>query len=238
MFDFLSLFKQKVPEHPSFARNHAFFKSFDQHRPIAEYDYVVVDTELTGLSRRRDEIVSIGAVHIKNLQIMAGHTFYTLVQPEHKIDATDSTVIHRITPQELLAAPKIEDVLPEFIDFCGNALLVGHYIDLDTGFLNKECQRFFKTKIKSPGLDTIRMAQIYTELNWQHHDERFNLNVSYNLTNLSKQYNLPLFPAHNALQDALQTAYLFVFLVKSLQKNGLNTLKDFYTAGQNLQQIF
>lgn len=238
MFDLFSLFKPKIPDHPAFARNHGFFRNFDQHQPIADYDYVVVDTELTGLSRRRDEIVSIGAVHIKNLQIMADQTFYTLVRPEHKIDATDSTVIHRITPQELIEAPKIEEVLPEFVDFCDDALLVGHYIDLDTGFLNKECQRFFKAKIKSPGLDTIRMAQIYTELNWQHHDERFNLNVSYNLTDLSKQYKLPLFPAHNALQDALQTAYLFVYLVKSLQKNGLHTLKDFYTAGQNLQRIF
>jgi DNA polymerase-3 subunit epsilon len=236
MFNILNIFN-KPPEHQAFARNHDFFKHFDQHKPIAEYDYVVVDTELTGLSKRRDEIVSIGAIHIKNLQIIAGHTFYTLIRPEHKIDATDSTIIHRITPQELLQAPKIQEVLPEFIDFCGNALLVGHYIDLDTSFLNKECQRFFKAKLQSPGLDTIRMAQIYTELNWQHHDDRFNLNISYNLTDLSKQYNLPLFPAHNALQDALQTAYLFIYLAKSLKKNGLHTLKDFYTAGQNLQQI-
>ncbi len=237
MFKLLNLFQAKPPEHPAFARNHALFKGFDQHRPIADYDYVVVDTELTGLSRRRDEIVSIGAIHIKNLQIMAGQTFYTLIQPEHKIDATDSTIIHRITPQELLEAPKIEEILPGFVDFCGKALLVGHYIDLDTGFLNKECQRFFKAKLKSPGLDTIRLAQIYTELNWQHHDDRFNFNVSYNLTDLCKQYKLPLFPAHNALQDALQTAYLFIFLVKTLQKSGLHTLKDFYAAGQNLQRI-
>lgn len=238
MFDFLKSLIAARPAHPAFARNHQFFKEFDQHQPIEEYEYVVVDTELTGLSRRRDEIVSIGAVRIKNLQIMAGQTFYTLVRPAHKIDATDSTIIHRITPQELQNAPTIDEVLPDLVDFCGQALFVGHYIDLDTGFLNRECQKFFQAKIKSPGLDTIRLAQIYTELNWQHHDERFNLNVSYNLTDLSKQYHLPLFPAHNALQDALQTAYLFLFLVKSLQSNGLQTLKDFYTAGQNLQQVF
>lgn len=238
MFDLRKLFKPKEPSHPAFARNQALFKDFDQHRPIEEYNYVVVDTELTGLSKRRDEIVSIGAVHIRNLQIMAGETFYTLVRPEHKIDATNSTVIHRITPQELLAAPMIEEVLPELVDFCGDALLVGHYIGLDIDFLNKECRRFYKARITSPGLDTIRLAQIHTEHNWQHHDERFNLNVSYNLTDLSKQYNLPLFPAHNALQDALQTAYLFLFLVKSLQKSGLQTLQDFYAAGQNLRKVF
>lgn len=237
MFNLLNLFKDATPQHPAFAKNHAYFKDFDQHKPLADYNYVVVDTELTGLSRRKDEIVSIGAVHIKNLQIVAGQTFYTLVRPEHKIDATNSTIIHRITPQELLESPKIAEVLPEFVEFCGNALLVGHYINLDTGFLNKECQRFFKTKIKSPGLDTIRMAQIYTESNRQHHNDRFNFNISYNLTDLSRQYNLPLFPAHNALQDAIQTAYLFIFLAKSLQRNGIHTLQDLYIAGQNLQHV-
>ncbi|PLX50246.1 MAG: 3'-5' exonuclease [Desulfobulbaceae bacterium] len=237
MLDLLNIFKKKIPEHPAFARNHQFFRHFDQLRPIEEYDYVVVDTELTGLSKRRDEIVSIGAVHIKNLRIVAGRTFYSLVRPAHKIDATNSTIIHRITPQELQEAPTIDEILPDFVDFCGDALFVGHYIDLDTGFINKECRKFFKTTIKSPGLDTIRLAQIYTELNWQHHDERFNLNVSYNLTDLSRQYNLPLFPAHNALQDAIQTAYLFIFLTKSLQASGLETLQDLYTAGRNLQQI-
>ncbi len=225
------LFRPSPPSHPAFIKNHSHFESIDQNRPIEEYDYVVLDTELTGMNEKKDEIISVGAVLVKNLQIMAGHTFYTLVKPE-KISATEATFIHQITPQELQTAPFIQDVLPDLLDFCGSSFLVGHYIDLDTKFINKAARRHFGSTINNPCLDTLRLAQIHREKIWGRYHEQLNLQVSYNLTDLCKEYKLPLFPAHDALQDALQTAYLFLFLVKTLQKNGLITLKDFYSAGQ------
>ena len=213
-------------------KNHSYFEEIDQNKPIEEYDYVVLDTELTGLNKKNDEIVSIGAVLIKNLQIMAGHTFYSLVKPED-VSVTEATLIHKITPQELMTAPVIEDVLPTLLDFCGRSFLVGHYIDLDTKFINKAAKKHFSATIKNPCLDTLRLAQIYSEKTWGRYHDQHTLHVSYNLTDLCKEYNLPLFSAHDALQDALQTAYLFLFLVKTLQKNGLKTLKDFFKAGQS-----
>ncbi len=233
----LNIFREKPPSHPSFVRNHAFFKDIDQDRPLNEFDFVVLDTELTGLSQRQDEIVSIGAVRISNMHIMAGHTFYSLVKPKTKIDATGATLIHQITPQELLTAPEIATVLPALVDYCGSAFMVGHYIGLDSHFLNKAAKKHFKTTLRTPCLDTMRLAQIYAEKIWGRHNDQYNLQVSYNLTDLCKEYKLPLFPAHNALQDAMQTAYLFVFLVKSLQQQGLITLKDFFRAGQSWNRI-
>ncbi len=237
MLNLLRLFKPRPPDHPSFAQNHSCFANIDQDRPIEEYEYVVLDTELTGLSQKRDEIVSIGAVRIRNLQILAGDIFYTLVKPEG-VCITEATLIHQITPQALENAPLIQDVLPDLLDFCGSSFLVGHYIDLDTKFINKSAKQHFNSIMKSPCLDTLRLAQIYTEkLQGKYHD-RLALQVSYNLTDLCKEYKLPIFPAHDALQDALQTAYLFLFLVKSLQKSGLVTLKDFFCAGQSWNRIF
>lgn len=236
MFNLFRRFQSCPPDHPSFAQNHRHFSNIDQGRPIEDYDYVVLDTELTGLHHKKDEIVSIGAVRIKNLQIMAGHTFYTLVKPE-KICVTEATLIHQITLQDLEAAPLMHDVLPDLVDFCGSSFLVGHYIDLDTHFINKAAKQHFNTTIKNPCLDTLRLAQIFTEkLQGRYHD-RLAVHVSYNLTDLCKEYKLPLFPPHDALQDALQTAYLFLFLVKSLQKSGLVTLKDFFRAGQSWNRL-
>ncbi|MEN8141737.1 MAG: 3'-5' exonuclease [Thermodesulfobacteriota bacterium] len=232
-----NIFRAPPPAHPSFARNHALFKEVDQDRPINDYDFVVVDTELTGLSQRHDEIVAIGAVRISGMHIMAGHTFYTLVKPAVKIDATSATFIHQITPQELAVAPEIAEALPPLVDFCGSAFMVGHYVDLDSRFLNRAAQSHFQTSLRTPCLDTMRLAQIYAERLWGRHNEQYNLQVSYNLTDLCKEYKLPLFPAHNALQDAMQTAYLFVFLVKQLQGQGLVTLKDFFQAGQSWNRI-
>ena len=224
--------------HPVFARNNGYFKKIDQHLPLSEYDFVVFDTELTGLNQRRDEIISIGAVKIRNLNIVAGETFQTLVRPHHITEATEGTFIHRITPQELLSAPRLKKVLPEFIEFCGPSLLIGHYISLDVGFVNQAAKKIFSAKIKNPCLDTMRLAQVYTETCWEQYHDRFNLQVSYNLGDLCKQFDLPVFPEHDALLDALQTAYLFLFLAKKLEQRGLVTLNQLFKAGHSWSRIF
>lgn len=225
--------------HPVFALNHGYFKKkIDHYQPLSAYDFVVFDTELTGLNQRRDEIVSIGAVRIRNLSIVAGETFQTLVRPHTITEATEGTFIHRITPQELLSAPRLKDVLPEFIEFCGSSLLIGHYVSLDVDFVNRAAKKIFNEKINNPCLDTMRLAQIYTESCWEQYHDRFNLQVSFNLADLSKQFDLPVFPEHDALLDALQTAYLFLFLVKKLNQRGLVTLNDLFKAGQSWKRIF
>ncbi len=239
MFDFLKLWQTDKPCHPALIQNHAFFTDFDQANPIEKYEFVVIDTELTGMNKRKDEVVSIGAVKIKNLQIQAGETFYSLVRPpHHKRGATDSTFIHKIRPQDLDDAPDIKTILPDLIEFCGSALFVGHYIGLDTSFLNKAAKKHYSCAIHSPCLDTIRLAQIYSEGHCRQQHDDTQCHISYNLTDLSHRLNLPIFDAHNALQDSLQTAYLFIYLIKSLQSTGLVTLRDFFAAGQSWARMF
>ena len=225
-------FKEHGKTHPVFTENDEYFRDIDQNRPVAEFDYVVFDTELTGLNRRHDFIISIGAVKIRNLKILPGETFHTYVHPPHN-NPTDSTLIHRITPQQLEQAPHISQVLPEFLQFCGPSLLVGHYVDMDVTFVNKAARKLFYSKINNPCIDTLRLAQVYTETTWENYLDRFNYQVSYNLADLCSEYNLPAFSSHDALQDALQTAYLFIYLVKQLERHDYTTLKDLFNAGKS-----
>lgn len=224
-------------EHPVFTQNHSWFKDIDQNQPLECFNFVVFDTELTGLSSK-DEIVSIGAVHVRDLKIIAGETFYSYIKPHKITDATDSTLLHRITPEQLVHAPALKDILPKFIEFCGPSLLVGHYVSLDVGFINQAAKKIFRSTIKNPCLDTMRLAQVYTETCWENYHDQFNLQVSFNLAELSKSYGLPAFSQHDALQDSLQTAYLFIYLAKKLKGQGLVTLKDLFNAGQNWKRIF
>ena len=226
------------PAHPAFSRNHAFFQGFDQDKPIESYDYVVFDTELTGLSNNQDEIISIGAVHIRNLKIITGEIFHSYVRPHTKFEATESIFIHRITPEQIVDAPRLKHVMPKFIEFCGHALLVGHYVGLDMKFFNRAANKIFGNIIENPCIDTMFLAQAYTEMCWTQYHDQYNLQISYNLADLSETYNLPIFKQHDALHDALQTAYLFVFLVKKLQKLGLVTLRDFFQARSTLKKLF
>lgn len=211
--------------------NRALFQSFDQSRPLVEYDFVVVDTELTGLDRKRDEIISIGAVGIKNLQIDLSTVFHQRVKPK-KLEATEATLIHRITPDQLRDAPELEEVLPGLIKFIGGSLLVGHYVELDMEFLNKACRKHLGGTLNNPGIDTMRLASGYKRLLRGYYNDMGAVSNSYRLEDLGREFSLPLFEPHDALEDALQTAYLFLFLVKKFRKGGLETLKELYGAGR------
>ncbi|MDF1614884.1 3'-5' exonuclease [Desulfurivibrio dismutans] len=233
----LSRFGLIPPAHPLFADNWHYFRRLDQNRPLSDYEFVVFDTELTGLNRRQDEIVSIGAVKVRHLQIMVGETFHVYVKPSRPLPK-NSTLIHRITPQQIDQAPRLAEVLPDFISFCGQALLVGHYVGLDVAFLNRACRRHYGAPVSNPCLDTMRLAQTYTEMQWQQYHDRFRMDVAYNLAALGREYGLPDFTLHDAYEDALQTAYLFVFLIKQMRSKGIVTLRDIFSAGQAWRNLF
>lgn len=219
-------------EHPLLKANREHFAAFSQDKPLTEYEFIVFDTELTGLHERRDEIVSIGAVRIREMRIDLQNCFYTCVQPDQCVPKS-STLIHRITPGQTDDAPKLEKVLPEFVSFCGQALLVGHNIGLDIGFVNRSLMKHMGGILRNPCLDTMRLAMQYKESQWENYYDRYNLSVSYTLGDLSREYGLPLFSEHNALQDAMQTAYLFLFFVHKLHGGKIKTLKDLYLAGRS-----
>lgn len=204
---------------------------------MSEYTFVVFDTELTGLNRRRDHIISIGAVKIVNLRIELNQVFHQYIRPSNLVH-TDSILIHRITPEQLRTMPAMEDVLPGFVEFCGDALLVGHYITLDMNFLNKAAREVLGGALSNPNVDTMRLAMGYKEALFMDRYGHSKMSTSYNLNDLSREFKLPEFKPHDALEDALQTAYLFLFLVKKMKQGKIRTLKDLYQAGRNVNMMY
>lgn len=230
----LNIFKPAswfAPPHPLIAKNRETFARFDQSRPLAEYTFVVCDTELTGFDRKRDEIISIGAVLIRDMQIDLGATFHRYIRPKNT-KHTQATLVHKITPQQLAEAPPLEEVLPAFIEFAGAGLMVGHCVALDMDFLNRAATAVLGGPLSNPGIDTIRMAQGYRRVLSGHFRGEEEHPRSYSLEDLAKEYHLPAFKPHDAFEDAMQTAYLFLFLLKKFRKGGLLTLKEIYQAGR------
>ncbi len=222
---------QRRQPHPLLVENNRYFAVFDQSRPLSSYGFVVFDTELTGLNRRRDEIISIGAVRITDLRIDLDATFHRHIRPRN-VRHNRATFIHQITPEQLRNASPMEEVLPEFIEFVGTSLIVGHFLDLDMHFLNRATRQVLDGTPANPGIDTMRLAQGYNRRKLGYFRDRSSETTSYRLNDLCREYNLPLFRAHDALEDAMQTAYLFLFLVKKFRKGGLVTLRDLYKAGR------
>ena len=223
-------------KHSVLQRNEEHFVGFNPGKPIESYEFVSFDTELTGLNPRRDEIVSIGAVRIKNLRIVAGDNFFSYIQPTRNVPK-NSTLIHRITPEQIKNAPPPDMVLPGFVEFCNGALLMGHYVALDMAFLNKALLKHMGGTICNPQVDSLRLAETFHEYRQKHYRAATKTELSYNLNKLALEYGLPIFEQHDALEDALQTAYLFIFLVKNLRAAGYETFKDFSLAGRTAQSL-
>ncbi|MCI5122579.1 MAG: 3'-5' exonuclease, partial [Candidatus Electrothrix sp. AUS4] len=176
-----------APPHPALLKNKEQFLNFHQGAPLDEYSFVVCDTELTGLNKRKDEIISIGAVRIVNLQIQLDQTFHRYIRPVN-INPNEATLIHRITPEELKKADPAEEVLPQFIEFCDNSLIVGHFVGLDMYFLNKTARQVLGGPLSNPGIDTMRLARRYKDSgqtdHYGHHDHA----SSYTLDALAKEF--------------------------------------------------
>ena len=224
--------------HQLIAHNNQLFSAGAEYpRLLHEYEFVVFDTELTGFSRKQDEIVAIGAVKIKNLQIVCGETFYALVRPDGR-SRTSGTLVHRLTPQELNKAPLMAEVLPRFLEFCGDAFLVGHFVRLDLEFINRATQKHMGGIVTTPYLDTMCLAMAYNDIRQGSYCDHYNRQGAYTLRALSKDYGLPQFTEHNALQDSLQTAYLFLYLVKKIRQHDVRTMSEYLVAGRNRSMLW
>jgi DNA polymerase-3 subunit epsilon len=194
--------------------------------------FVAVDTELTGFDPRRHALVSIGAVRLSGLSILPGASFYSLVRPPGAVPR-DASLVHRLTASGLGDAPEEADVLAAFLDFVGDAILVGHHIDLDMGFLNAASRRSLGGPLVAPCIDTLRLAMAFEEKRLVAGGRAGEAeSLDYSLPALCRRYGLPEFFAHDARADALAAAYLFVFLARKCGRGRPLTLDGLWRAGR------
>ena len=232
MFDLLKKLLRRRNPHPALLENRRCFAEFDQKGLLTDYSFVVLDTELTGLSYK-DEIISIGAVKISDMKIEMGNGFHRLVKPLN-LSPNQATFIHHITPEQLRAAAPIEDVLPEFVEFCGDSLLVGHFLEIDLGYLNRASKKVLGGTLANPTIDTLRLVKAYKETSYVCDYGYCDQSLPCNLDEIAEEFKLPRFKAHDALEDALQCAYLFLFLLKKLENGQVKTLRQLHNVGQPL----
>lgn len=203
--------------------------TIDTTARIADARFVVVDTELTGLDEKKDSIVSIGAVRMTGTRIELGDTFYRLVSPRTEL-RSDSVVIHEITPSEVLAQPRIDVVLDEFLQFCGDAVLAGHFISIDLSFLNREQRRIRGNEIPNPAIDTFSIYEWLRKRD-RSRDCFVTPFVGYRLYDIVKCFDIAVNGAHNALMDAFTTAQLLQQLLPMLIQEGAQDIGDLLNIG-------
>ena len=183
-------------------------------------EYVAFDLETTGLSSKKDKIIEIGAVILKNGREV--DRFQTFVDPERHLEPK-IVELTGITEDMLKGAPKIEEVLPKFLEFCGDRVLVAHNSDFDTGFIRAECLRQ-GYEFTATALDTLILSQnLMPQLN------KFKLDI------VSNALSLPDFNHHRAADDAMTCGLIFHRFIEKLEELDIHDLQSINPAMMKLR---
>ncbi|HEV7872342.1 MAG TPA: DEDD exonuclease domain-containing protein, partial [Modestobacter sp.] len=199
-----------VPDRPRFQQA----TIDDLGTPLAEVTFVVVDLETTGGSPKDSAITEIGAVKVRGGQVLG--EFQTLVDPGREIPPYIS-VLTGITSMMVAAAPRIDAVLPAFLEFARGTVLVAHNAPFDLGFLRAACE---STGIPWPTFASVDTAVLARRLLTR--DEVPNCKLG----TLAPFFSTSTQPCHRALDDARATVDVLHGLFERLGPLGVSSLEE------------
>jgi len=168
-------------------------------------EYVCFDCETTGLDTINDDIISIGAVIIKNNTIISSKKFNRFVKPNKKINK-EAIKIHHIRECDLEDAQDIDLVMEDFLQFIGNRTLVGYYLEFDIAMVNKNIKKSLGITLPN---NTVEVSEVYYDWKIETIPQA---NIDLRFDTLLKDLNIPKLGKHDALNDAIMTSMMFLKL--------------------------
>ncbi|WP_339860100.1 exonuclease domain-containing protein [Thalassospira alkalitolerans] len=181
---------------------------------IRNIEFVALDLETTGLDPKKDEIVSIGFVIIRQLEVDFSSCEHLLVRPQKELSES-SVIVHRIFDSDVEKAPDIEIALAHILPILAGRVLIAHHAPIELGFLGQACKRYFGAPLHIPTVDTLVLAlrDLY----------RQGQPIKPGALKLESQrhtHNLPPYRVHNALSDAIAASGLFLAQIAKRDPKG------------------
>lgn len=228
---FWSRFFQRIPP-ADFVRAYQAFPEPDPKLPWREVPYTVIDVETTGLDPRHDALIAIGAVNVENGRVLLKQTWYSLIRPPaDREPSVESIRIHHLTPEELQHAPPPAEVLAELLQRIAGRVLVVHVAQVDVRFINAALKPF-GGRLRRPILDTARLAlTLHLNARWSGEQPHDMPDPAIELRALATALGLPVYAQHNALNDAVTTAQLFIAQATILADQGRSNLAGLIRVG-------
>ncbi len=168
-------------------------------------EYICLDCETTGLNPKKDEILSIGAVIIKENKILIRKTLNIFVKPSRNV-TEESIKIHHIRTIDLENAIDPKDAILELLDFIGNRSIVGYYIKFDIAMISKYTKKYIGIRLPN---HSIEVSSMYYKTRPRNSEYAF---VDLKFDTIMKELNIPELGKHDALNDAIMTSMIFLKL--------------------------
>lgn len=180
-------------------------------------DFCIIDLETTGLNTKKDEIISIAIVPLRNLSINMDDVFFTYIKPE-KFNH-NSIKYHGITEKDVENAPDFKDVAEIIEAKLKNSILVGYSVSVDVEFL----KRAFKKKLKKK-ITLDRYIDVADVEAWLMRKRGSAVTFRLDFESLLKIYRLDESHRHSAIGDAYLTALVFLHQLSQLINHGVSLI--------------
>ena len=170
-------------------------------------DYVAVDIETTGLDPLNNKIIELAAIRIVNGKIT--EKFSRLVNPREPLSSF-ITGLTGITNAMLREADSIEEVLPHFLEFVGDSVVLGQNVRFDISFIGEACRRLWGNYFTNDYLDTLRISRLL-----------FREHRHHTLADQVQRFGIGESVEHRALADAEQTYKCYEYMMTYMEKHEL-----------------
>lgn len=196
--------------------------------PWRQAEFVVVDLETTGLHLRRDDIVSYGAVLVRDGRVHAGSRVYGLVRPRRELSEA-SIAVHGLRAVDLADAPGLDDCVQRLTGLLDGRVLVAHAAWVEQAFLSRAFGEH-GVRLDGPIVDTAALAREARVALAGREGEP-------SLERLARGLKLPVHTPHHALGDALTTAGVFLALVSRLSRQEPQTVKNLQSISRRQSRL-
>ncbi|AOY01690.1 3'-5' exonuclease [Jeongeupia sp. USM3] len=182
-------------------RDPRFAALFD---PPPAGECVSLDCETTSLDARSAELLSIAAVPVRDGRVLLSEKLVLTVRPEGPIDA-GTIPIHRLRPQDVAEGLPAHEALARLLDFIGPRPLVGYYLEFDLAIINRHLKPWIGIALPNRAIDV-------STLYYDRHVSAYRPEVDLSLDAMLETLQLPRWPRHDALGDAVTAALIYLKL--------------------------
>jgi DNA polymerase-3 subunit epsilon len=175
-------------------------------------EWVALDCETTGLDVRTDDIISIGAVRIRGNRVMTSERLELLVRPDKRKISAESVRIHRLRAQDVAQGLTADDAMMQLMRFIGSRPLVGYYLEFDIAMINRVLFPMLGMGLPQEKIEVSGLYYDYKYKQLPSHTRIENQTIDLRFDTLMRDLGLPLWPAHDALNDAVMAALAFLKL--------------------------
>jgi DNA polymerase-3 subunit alpha (Gram-positive type) len=172
--------------------------------------YVIFDIETTGLSVMNNKIIEIAGVKMQDGKEI--DRFATFINPHEKIPYNIQQLTN-ISDDMVKDAPELEDKLPEFAEFVGDAILVAHNAKFDMGFIQANLKRLGRPELPNPVLDTLELARFL-----------FPALKNHRLNTLAEKFKVSLENHHRAIDDSIALGHVLFHLIQETYERDITNL--------------